>query len=118
MGTKMDGAGMAKMTTLEDALTHLQRLHAIVERMATAVRSQQDTGQHRQQLQRASAPLVTLLKPQFGMISDQVVQVNLITNRGGGDQMKVRALREAVAQVRTQLEIAMTRVRDQHTTET
>ena len=118
MATRLDGAGIGKMATLEDALTRLQRLHAIVERMATAVRSQQDTGQHRQQIQRASGPLVTLLKPQFGIISDQVVQMNLITNRGGGDQNKVRALREAVAQVRTQIEIAIAKVRDQHTIET
>jgi hypothetical protein len=117
MGGRLDGAGIAKLNTLEEAITHLQRIHAIVEQMATAARSQQDTRQHRQQIQRAASPLVGLLKPQFGMISDQVAQFNLITTRGGGDQMKVRALREIVAQIRTQLEITMTRVRDQHTIE-
>ena len=116
-GSRLDGAGIAKMTTLEDAMLLLQRVHAIVERMATLARSQQDTGQCRQQIQRAASPLVTLLKPQFGMISDQVAQFNLITTRGGGDQMKVRALREMVAQLRTQLEIAVTRTRDHHTIE-
>lgn len=117
MAGRLDGAGIAKMTTLEEAVTHVQRIHAIVERMATAARSQQDTKTHRQQIQRAAAPLIGLLKPQFGMISDQVAQFTLITTRGGGDQMKVRALREIVAQLRTQLEVTMTRVRDQHTIE-
>ena len=117
MAGRLDGAGIAKMETLEEALTHLQRIHAIVERMAVLARSQSDTGQLRQQVQRAASPLVTLLKPQFGMISEQVALFNLIATRGGGDQMRVRALRENVAQLRTQLEITMTRVRDQHTVE-
>ena len=115
MAGHLDGAGIAKITTLEDALTQLQRIHAIVERMASAARSQQDTRQHKQMISRAASPLVTLLKPQFGLISEQVAQFNLITTRGGGDQMRVRALREMVAQLRTQLDIAMTRVRNQHT---
>jgi hypothetical protein len=114
-GPKLDGAGHAKMETLEEATAHLQRLHGIVERMAMAVRSQQDTAQFGQQIRRAGSPLVGLLKGQFGMIADQVTAMLLIATRGGGDQNRLRALRESVAQLRTQLEIAIARTKEKHT---
>ena len=113
-GKKLDGAGQAKMTTLEDAITQLQRVHALVERMAIAVRGNQDTGQFRQQIHRAGHPLVGLLKGQFGMISDQVAAMLLVLTRGGGDQMRLRSLREFVAQIRTSLEIAVAKVVEHH----
>jgi hypothetical protein len=114
-GPKLDGAGHAKMETLDEAAAQLQRLHGIVERMAVAVRTQQDTAQFGAQIRRAGSPLVGLLKGQFGMISDQVTAMLLIATRGGGDQHKLRALRESVAQLRTQLEIAATRTKEKHT---
>ena len=113
-GPKLDGAGTAKMETLEEAATHLQRLHGIVERMGMAVRSQQSTAQFGAQLRRAGAPLVGLLKGQFGMISDQTTAMLLIATRGGGDQNKLRALRESVAQIRIQLEIAVAKTKEKH----
>jgi hypothetical protein len=116
-GPKLDGAGLAKMETLEEAAASVQRLHGIVERMAMAVRSQQDTAQFGQQIRRTGSPLVGLLKGQFGMIADQVTALLLIATRGGGDQAKLRALREAVAQIRIQLEIAVTKTREKHTVE-
>ena len=113
-GPKLDGAGAAKMETLEEATAHLQRLHGIVERMAVAVRGQQNTAQFGAQLRRAASPMVGLLKGQFGMIADQVTAMLLIATRGGGDQMKVRSLRESVAQVRIQLEIAAAKTKEKH----
>jgi hypothetical protein len=117
MGSHLDGAGLAKLNTLEDALTGVQRVNSIVERMATAARMQSETGSMRGQLQRATTPLVGLLKPQYGPIADQLSQLILITTRAGGDQAKVRSLRESIAQVRAQIEIAMTKVREHHTVE-
>lgn len=114
---KMDGAGLAKMQTLDDALIHLQRIHGVVERMAIAVRSQQDTAQLRQQLNRTATPLVGLLKPQFGMIADLVSALILVLSRGGGDQSRLRSLREFVAQIRTALEIAVTKTKELHMVE-
>jgi hypothetical protein len=114
-GPKLDGAGHAKMETLEEATAHVQRLHGIVERMAVAVRTQQDTAQFGAQIRRAGSPLVGLLKGQFGMIADQVSAMLLIATRGGGENNKLRALREAVAQLRTQLEIAITKTKEKHT---
>ena len=114
-GPKLDGAGHAKMETLEDASAQVQRLHGIVERLAIAVRTQQDTAQFGAQIRRGGSPLVGLLKGQFGMIADQVSAMLLIATRGGGENNKVRALREAVAQLRTQLEIAITKTKEKHT---
>jgi hypothetical protein len=112
---KLDGAGLAKMETLDDAVFQIQRVHSIVERMALAVRSNQDTSAFRQQIQRAASPLVGLLKAQFALISDQVSTMMLVLTRGGGEQMRLRALREQVAQIRAALEIAVAKVKEQHT---
>jgi hypothetical protein len=114
-GPKLDGAGLAKMETLEEATAGVQRLHGIVERMGIAVRSQQNTAQFGMQIRRSGSPLVGLLKGQFGMISDQVSALLLIATRGGGDQAKLRALRESVAQIRIQIEIAVTKTKEKHT---
>jgi hypothetical protein len=113
-GPKLDGAGLAKMETLEEAGGQIQHIHAIVERMAIAVRSQQNTAHFGAQIRRAGTPLVGLLKGQFGLISDQVSALLLVATRGGGDQAKLRALREAVAQLRIQIEIAMTKTKEKH----
>lgn len=114
-GPKLDGAGVAKMETLEEATAAIQRLHSIVERMAIAVRSQQDTTQFGAQIRRTGSPLVGLLKGQFGLIADQVTAMLLVATRGGGDQVKLRSLREAVAQLRMQMEIAVAKTKEKHT---
>lgn len=117
-GPKLDGAGAAKMATLEAATLHLQRVHGIVERMAIALRSKEPLSNYGPQVKRAAAPLVGLLKGQFGMISDQATALILVASRaGGGDQQRVRSLREAVGQIRQSLEIANAKVREKHTIE-
>lgn len=110
----LDGAGLAKMATLDEATAQLQRIHGLVERMALEVRANKNTAPLRQSIQRAGTPLVGLLKGQFGMIADQVSTLLLVLTRGGGDQARLRSLRESVAQIRAALEIAVTRVREQH----
>jgi ABC-type enterochelin transport system substrate-binding protein len=115
VATKIDGAGLSKLETLEQAVTLVQRLNTIVERMAQTQRNNQPLAQFRQQVQRAAAPVASLLKPQFEPISDMVTNVVLISTRGGSDQQKVRSLREAVAQIKVQLDSAESRVRKQHT---
>lgn len=114
---KLDGAGLAKMQTLEEAISQMQHLHSIVERMAMAVRGNHETGSFRGQIARAGSPLVGLLKAQFGMISDLVSAMMLVLTRGGGEQARLRALREYVGQIRTALEIAVAKVKEQHTTD-
>ena len=117
-GPKLDGAGAAKMATLETAMATLQRLHAIVERMAVALKGKEPLTAYLSQVKRTGAPLVGLLKGQFGMISDQASALLLAASRaGGGDQQRVRGLREGVAQIRQALEIAIAKVREKHSLE-
>jgi hypothetical protein len=113
-GSQLDGAGMAKMKTLEAALTGLQRVHALVEKYALAVKQGSNTSQFVHQIRRSLEPLVGLLKPQFGLLSDQVASVNLVATRGGSEQMRVRGLREGVAALRQGFDIAERKVREQH----
>jgi hypothetical protein len=117
VASSIDGAGLAKLETLETAVTHMQRLNTIVERMAQSQRMMQPLAQYRQQIQRAAAPLASLLKPQFEPISNMVTNLVIVATRGGSDSTKVRSCRESVAQIRAQLDAAESRVRKQHSTE-
>ena len=114
-GPKLDGAGTAKMTTLNDALAQLQRVHGVVEKMAMEVRNMRPVGPMGLQFKRVAQPLAAVLKAQFGLLSDQVIGMILIATRGGGDAPKVRALREGVAQLRQALEIQVNLVKAKHT---
>ena len=114
-GPKLDGAGVQKMNTLDEAATQLQRLHGIVETYALALKRNQPTSLYGMQVKRAISPLVGLLKPQFGLIADQAAALNLVAGRGGSEQSKLRQLREGVGSLRQAIEIAVVRVKDNHT---
>ena len=113
-GIKLDGAGIQKMKTLEEATTQLQRLHGVVEQYALALKQNKPTSLFGMQVKRALSPLVGLLKPQFGLIADQVAGMNLVATRGGAETAKIRMLREGVGSLRQQLEIAVVRVKGNH----
>ncbi len=114
-GVKLDGAGVQKMKTLEDALISLQSIHGVVERMAIDVKNQRPLGVAPQQVKRMAVPLQGQLKGQFGMIADQVTAFILASSRGGGgDQAKVRVMREYVGQLRQAIEIAAHKVKELH----
>ena len=117
MASKIDGAGQAKLDSLDSAVKDVQRLNTIVERMAQAQRNGQPLVQFRQQIHRSATPLASMLKIQFGPISDMVTNLILVSTRGGSDQQKVRLLRESVAQIRVQLEMADARVKKEHAIE-
>lgn len=112
--TKLDGAGAQKMKTLEEALMTLGSLHSMVERMAMELKTKKTLGVMPMQLKRMAMPLVGSLKGQFGMIADQVSTMILVAGRGGGDQVKLRAYREHVAQIRTAIEMAANKVKKDH----
>jgi hypothetical protein len=116
-GPKMDGAGTAKMTTLNDALAQLARVHSVTEKMANELRNMRPIGPMGMQFKRVAQPLQATLKAQFGLLSDQVTGMILVATRGGGDQPKVRTLREGVAQLRQSLEIQVNIVKAKHTIE-
>lgn len=113
-GIKLDGAGAAKMKTLEYALQTLQTIHGQVERMAIDVKNNRGIGVTPGQIKRTAVPLQGQLKGQFGIISDQVTAMILAVSRGGGEQARVRVAREHVAQLRQALEIASSKVKEQH----
>ena len=113
-GPKLDGAGIQKMKTLEDATTMLHRIHGLVETYAMAVKKSHPTSFTVQQIRRALPPLIGLLKGQFGMIADQVASLNLMATRGSNEQTRVRILREGVGSARIAIDIAMLRVKENH----
>jgi hypothetical protein len=112
--TKLDGAGAQKMKTIEEALMGLQTIHGMVERMGIEVKKKGSVGILPQQIKRNAATLQGQLKGQFGLIADQFAGMVLATSRGGGDAVRLRVLREYVAQIRTALEIASSKVKENH----
>jgi hypothetical protein len=113
-GLRLDGAGQAKMKTLDDAMNTLLRINGLVEQYALQVKRNQVGGTFLQSIRRRLPTLSEMLKGQFGMIADQVMQTNLASSRGASEQMRVRALREGVAQVKTAIEIAIAHVKEKH----
>jgi hypothetical protein len=111
---QLDGAGIAKMKTLEDAMVLLQRVHGLVETYAVAVKNHQPTTVFAMNIRRTLPSLAANLKNQFGLISDLVTATNLASSRGSSDVMKLRAMREGVAQVKQALEIAVVQTKDRH----
>jgi hypothetical protein len=63
-GPTLDGAGVQKMKTIDEANTQVQRLHGVVETYALALKRNQPTQLFSMQVKRAITPLVGLLKPQ------------------------------------------------------
>src|SRR3954469_4931257 len=111
---KLDAAGTQKMKTIEEAVTQSQRLHGIVEQYGLALKQNKPASHYLQQVKRALPVLVGLLKPQFGLIADQVAAMNLVASRGGSDTARLRTLREGVGSLKQQLDIAIVRVKDIH----
>lgn len=113
-GVKLDTAGLNKMKVLDDATIQLQRIHGIVEQYAMALKREQPTSTYSMNLRRQLPTLSENLKSYFGMIADQVMSLNLASTRGSSEQVKVRTLREGVAQIRQSIEIAIMQTKDKH----
>jgi hypothetical protein len=96
-GAKLDGAGLAKMKTLDEAILLLQRVHGLVESYAISVKRKQPSSPFLVNIRRTLPSLAENLKAQFGLISDLITTVNLHASRGGSEAMRVRVLREGVA---------------------
>lgn len=111
---ELDPAGRLKMALLETAGMSAQRLHGLVERLASAHSKREPINSYMLQFKRSAPPLVSMLKPQFGMIADHLTQMIVIAGRSGSDQIRVRALREGIGQLKMQIEIAGNRVKEIH----
>ncbi len=113
-GIRLDSAGQNKMKTLEEALLHLQRIHGIVEQYGMAMKRNQPTSVFVMNIRRQLPSLAANIKNQFGMIADQVTSVSLASSRGASEQVRLRGMREGIAQIRQALEIAITQTKDRH----
>jgi hypothetical protein len=113
-GTRLDGAGLVKMKTLDEALLLWQRVNGLVEQYALAVKRGQNSGQFIMTIRRTLPTLADNLKSHFGMISDLIISVNVMSSRGASEAVRVRQLREGVAQIKQAIEIAMTQTKDRH----
>jgi hypothetical protein len=116
-GPKLDGAGMAKMAVLEEALKVMSNIHSQVEKMGVAMKNKQGTQVFVQAIKRQLAPLSTKLKMQFGMIADQLAALILASTRGSNEMMRLRSMREGVAQIKVALEIAVAQTINKHSAE-
>ena len=65
-------------------------------------------------LKRTMPGLASKLKGQFGMISDLVTATNMSMSRGSSDIMRLRAMREGVAAIKQQLDIAIAQTIAKH----
>jgi hypothetical protein len=86
----------------------------LVEQYAMALKRNQPTATFVMNLRRQLPALAENLKGYFGIIADQVTGVNLAASRGTSEQVRVRTLREGVAQIRQSLEIAVAQTKDKH----
>jgi hypothetical protein len=113
-GPQLDGAGQVKMVTLEDAMVQFQRLHSTVENYALALKRAQPTGQFLLNFKRQMPALAGKLKGQFGMIADLVTAISMSASRGSSDAMRVRGMREGMASIKQQIEIAIAQTITKH----
>ena len=113
-GIKLDGAGQAKMTTLDDAVVIHTRMHGLVEQYALQVKRSQPASHIMMNLKRQMPVLAGKLKGQFGMIADLVTSINMQMTRGSSEQIRVRTMREGMAAIKAQLEIAVTQTIAKH----
>jgi len=107
-GLQLDGAGQVKMETLNVCMNLHQRIHGYVETYALGVKNGKPEPSILNNIKRNLPVLAAKLKGQFGMISDLVTAVYMSSSRGSAEQMRVRALREGIAAIKQQLEIAVT----------
>jgi hypothetical protein len=113
-GIVLDGAGQAKMVTLDECVLLHQRLHALVENYALSVKNNKPVASLMTSVKRQFPVLAGKLKGQFGMISDLVSQVGNAASRGSSEQMRVRGMREGMAAIKVQLEIAIAQTIAKH----
>jgi hypothetical protein len=113
-GIQLDGAGQAKLKTLEDATALMQKIHGLVEQYALAVKRQTPASTFFNNLKRQLPILGGMLKGQFGMITDQVSAMTLQITRGSSEPVRIRQMREGVGQINQALEIAVKQVIEKH----
>src|SRR3954469_707005 len=102
------------MVTLDECITIHQRIHTLVEQYALAMKRATPASHILMNLKRQMPVLAGKLKGQFGMIADLVTSANMSMTRGASDVIRVRSMREAVAAIKVQLEIAVAQTIAKH----
>jgi hypothetical protein len=111
---KLDATGLNKLKALDDALLLLQRINGIVEQYALALKRNQPSSVYVQNVRRQLPTLAENLRGHFGSIADIAISVNLAASRGASEVMRLRVLREGVAQIRQAMEIAIIQTKAKH----
>ncbi|HEX7938930.1 MAG TPA: hypothetical protein VF483_08030 [Gemmatimonadaceae bacterium] len=113
-GLVLDGAGQVKMDTLNTCIALHQRLNGWVEAYAVGVKNNKPEASILNNIKRNLPVLAGKLKAQFGMISDLATAVYMSSSRGAAEQMRVRTMREGMAALKMQLDIAVTQTIAKH----
>jgi hypothetical protein len=111
---KLDTTGLIKLKALDEALLLLQRINGIVEQYAVALKRNQPSSVYVQNVRRQLPTLSENLRAHFGSISDLVMAVNLSASRGASEVMRLRVLREGVAQIRQAMDVAIVQTKAKH----
>ncbi len=104
MGSKLSNRAQMKLAALEEARRKWDRVHHLVEMVAT-----QKVGQdmYLTQIRRASEDVGRVfLNNGYGPLADSAKQMALLVRRGGTIQSRVRSMREQVGSVRAGIERA------------
>jgi hypothetical protein len=96
------------METLNVCIALMQRINGWVETYAVGVKNAKPEVSILNNIKRNLPVLAGKLKGQFGMVSDLVTAVYMSSSKGSAEQMRVRAMREGMASIKMQLDIAVT----------
>jgi hypothetical protein len=113
-GLILDASGTIKMKVLDDALLLTQRLNALNETMGIAAKAGTPTASLKAAIKRSMMTLAANLKSHFGMISDLVNNVVISSSRGSSEVVRVRTLREGIAQIKQGIDVGMAHTRNNH----
>jgi hypothetical protein len=114
---RIDAAGANKLKVLDDGVLLLQRINGIVEQYALALKRNQPASVYVQNVRRQLPTLAENLRSHFGSIADIAISVNLAASRGASEVMRLRVLREGVAQIRQAMDIAVIQTKAKHAVE-
>ena len=113
-GLILDASGTIKMKVLDDALLLTQRVNAMNEQFGLSAKAGTPTTSLKTGIKRNLMTLAANLKSHFGMISDLVNNVVISSSRGSSDVVRVRTLREGIAQIKQGIDVGMTQTRTKH----
>ncbi|HWP37136.1 MAG TPA: hypothetical protein VNL18_06230 [Gemmatimonadales bacterium] len=102
MGSKLGSKAQKKMDVIYEARRKWDRIHGLVEQYAT-----QKVGEDMflGQIARASVEVSRVfMNAGYGVMADQANQLAMLSKRGTGKQMKIRAMRDFVTAVKAAME--------------